>query len=216
MSSPAPPQMPISAPLPRRPLCDTRSCRCWRFCLRRAVACDLIRAAASVFRVSGTRILNCFSQQVVVQVAVFNGISRITSELSPHAPAEASGRSADDAAAAAVEHSAVQDSENSQRDWMHRLRPGDIVLVSASVQVLPPGAFPCHVARAAASRFSLKMISRRCFLSHLITIFCLSPFQIQLQRSEAIKGAIPDAVRCCPFSIPPPACVLPSSHQHSA
>ncbi len=58
-----------------------------------------------------------------MQVAVFNGQSRYT-EVQP--VDEGSGHAAADDSAPDAE----QNVESAQRDWMHRLRPGDIVLVS--------------------------------------------------------------------------------------
>ena len=72
---------------------------------------------------------------------------------------------------------------------MHRLRPGDIVLVSG-------------VSFCASDEFNA-IVEVACL--QIRSNFCVkcqphspapSSFQIQLQRSEAIKGAIPDAVAC--------------------
>ena len=103
----------------------------------------------------------------------------------------------------------VQDSEDAQRDWMHRLRPGDIVLVSASVQVLPHAAFPCPNARAAASCFSLKMISRHFFcpitsLSSFLLLFRFSCSAARQSRArfQTPSGAAPSLFRLLPAPSP--------------
>ncbi len=110
---------------------------------------------------------------------------------------EGSGHAAADDAADARAPDAEQNVESAQRDWMHRLRPGDIVLVSG-------------VSFCASDEFNA-IVEVACFQIRLN--FCVkcqphspapSSFQIQLQRSEAIKGAIPDAVRCSPFLLMPP------------
>ena len=69
------------------------------------------------------------------QVAVFNGQSRSAEVHSLVAADESSGHDAAAAAAAAVHADvAERNDDDAKRDWMHRLRPGDIVLVSVRLR----------------------------------------------------------------------------------
>jgi hypothetical protein len=117
MCSPPPPP-----PLPPSPLClsppqrqhRTQSCRCLR---------PLVFANVSAL-----------AELRELQVAVFNGHARGPEEnQSPAAVDEGTESAAADALAPA---DTEQSSDSARRlDWMHRLRPGDIVLVSALVCV---------------------------------------------------------------------------------